>query len=86
MNLTFGDATQSTNAPKPEPTPIFKVVPSVVPTPVPSSEPADTVKLSQAAEIQLLQSQGEDQTQIDTKLGLSVAIPEPGTPGLPAKD
>jgi hypothetical protein len=37
-----------------------------------------TVKLSQAAEIQLLQSRGEDQTQIDTKLGLSVALPEPG--------
>jgi hypothetical protein len=40
-----------------------------------------TVKLSQAAEIQLLQSRGEDQTQIDTKLGLSVALPEPGGAG-----
>ena len=81
MNLNLGDATQSANAPQPEPAPIFRVVPTPVPTPVPAALPVDTVRLSQSAEIQSLRSQGEDQTQIDARLGLSVASPvfEEGT-------
>jgi hypothetical protein len=73
MTLTIADSGQTANAPVPGPTPILRVVPTVVPTPVPAPVATDTVQLSQAAEIQLLHSQGEDQTQINAKLGLSVA-------------
>jgi hypothetical protein len=77
MTLTIADSGQTANAPVPVPTPIFRVVPTVVPTPLPAPVATDTVQLSAAAEIQLLHSQGQDQTQISAELGSSVASAEP---------
>jgi hypothetical protein len=71
MTLTISDSGQTASAPVPAPTPIFRVVPTVVPTPLPAPAVTDTVQLSQAAEIQLLHSRGQDQTQINANLGLS---------------
>jgi hypothetical protein len=77
MSLVIGDAGQTANAPVAVRTPILKVVPTVVPTPVPAPVGTDTVQLSEAAEIKFLHAQGADQTQINAKLGLSVAGVEP---------
>jgi len=76
MTLTIADSGQTANAPVPAP--IFRVVPTVVPTPLPAPVATDTVQLSAAAEIQLLHSQGQDQTQINAEFGPSVASAEPG--------
>jgi hypothetical protein len=76
MTLTIADSGQTANPPVAAPTPIFRVVPTVVPTPLPAPVATDTVRLSEAAEIHLLHSQGQDQTQIDAKLGLSPASAE----------
>lgn len=88
MNLNFADTTQPVNKPEPEPAPIFRVVPTPVPTPVPAPAPIDTVQLSQTAELRLLHSEGEDQTQINARLGWPVAAPvaEANAPGTAAAD